>query len=46
MTPMHVNVGILKLLIANIHGELQQVKFAAKQFNAIDRFGSMPLYVS
>jgi len=43
---MHIKVGILKSLIANIYVKLQQVKFAAKQFNAIDRLVSLPLYVS
>ena len=46
LTPLHGKKKLLKVMIANIHGALQHVRAAAKQFKAVDRWAVLLCYVS
>jgi hypothetical protein len=46
LTPMHGKATLLKLLIANIHAALQDVRAAAEQFKSTDQWAVLLRYVS
>ena len=46
LTPMHAETGLIKLMIANVHGAIQHVKAAAEQLPRIDRWRVLLDYIS
>ena len=46
LTPMHAETGLIKLMIANVHGAIQHVKAAAEQLRAAEPWAILLRYVS
>ena len=41
LTPMHAEVGLIKSMIANVHGVIRYVRTTAEQLSTIDRWATM-----